>query len=693
MSDLQDALAELRDDVMLEAEAGGIFQQEAFFQLYAEAASENGDTIDLEHAHSHRDGGSRPYRIDGHAFDHDRGILYLAVCDYRDASDVEALNAAQIDTALKRASNFFENALRPEFVNALEDSSAAFAAAYPIFSSRAAIKRLRIILFSNARLAARRPPQLADEVAGIPVVFSVLDLARYAEIQRAHSAPEAIEIDIASIAGKPIPCLKASASSEEEHVSYLLAVPGAVLAEIYGLYGARLLEQNVRTYLQARTKVNQGILGTIRDAPQMFFAYNNGLTATASAVRLERLEDGQEAIAGISNLQIVNGGQTTASILYAKDVSGSPLERVHVPLKLSVVPEAAIEQVVPKISRYANTQNRISETDFFSSHPFHVQMERYSRRLAAPPQAGALSGSKWFYERARGQYRDGMAYATAAGKRKYQLEFPKEKVIVKTDLAKYVVTFECRPDIVSRHAQKCFMFFAEQIAKKWKTSQASLNENWYRNACSMALIFNWTDRMIAHSEWYATDRGYKSQTVTYTLAWLVNRVLTSGKTGLNLQQVWNTQEVPPELQTILQELAPQVALAIRDTPEGTKDVGEYCKMQACWERISKQDFEVTQVPDHLTADVEESRTDDRSARATARLDNDIDFDVLLLSMVGKADLIRRTAERRGLLSPKSSAALEKLQRGVVILGRPEKNAIRLLVRRLEEEGAPIELIG
>lgn len=692
MSDLQDALDELRDDVMLEAEAGGIFQQEAFFKLYAEAASENGDTIDLEHAHCHRDGGTRPYRIDGHAFDHDRGILYLAICDYRDGATVEPLHAAQIDAALRRVSHFFENALRPDFVNALEDSSSAFAAAYPIFFSRAAIKRLRIILFSNARLAAKRAPQLADKVAGIPVVFSVLDLARYAEIQRSHAAPEAIEIDIASIAGAPLPCLRASANSEE-HVSYLLAIPGPVLAEIYGLFGARLLEQNVRTYLQARTKVNQGILGTIRDAPQMFFAYNNGLTATASAVRLERLEDGQPAIAAISNLQIVNGGQTTASILYAKDVSGSPLERVHVPLKLSVVPEAAIEQVVPKISRYANTQNRISEADFFSSHPFHVQMERYSRRLAAPPQAGALSGSKWFYERARGQYRDGMAYATAAEKRKYQLEFPKEKVIDKTDLAKYVVTFGCRPDVVSRHAQKCFMFFAEQIAKQWKTSQASLNENWYRAACSMALIFNWTDRMIARSDWYATDRGYKSQTVTYTLAWLVNRVVETGKAGINLNQIWNTQEVPPELQVIIQDLAPQIARAIRETPAGAKDVGEYCKMQACWERISKQEFAVSAVPEHLTLDVEDNRTDERSARATARLDDDIDFDVFLLSLVDKVDLVRRTAERRGLLSPKSSGALDKLERGVIALGRPEKNAIRLLVRRLEEEGAPVEAIG
>lgn len=169
--------------------------------------------------------------------------------------------------------------------------------------------------------------------------------------------------------------------------------------------------------------------------------------------------------------------------------------------------------------------------------------------------------------------------------------------------------------------------------------------------------------------------------------------METGKAGINLNQIWNTQEVPPELQVIIQDLAPQIARAIRETPAGAKDVGEYCKMQACWERISKQEFAVSAVPEHLTLDVEDNRTDERSARATARLDDDIDFDVFLLSLVDKVDLVRRTAERRGLLSPKSSGALDKLERGVIALGRPEKNAIRLLVRRLEEEGAPVEAIG
>lgn len=685
MSELQEAFEDLREDVLLEAEARGVFQQEAFFELYAEAASENGDTIDLEYAHSRREGGSRPYRIDGHAFDSDRGTLYLAISDYRDGLELESLQNDRLTSALKQATNFFENACSSAFINSLEETSPAFAAAYPIYLAKDSIKRLRVVLFSNARLATKRPPQLGEQVAGLPVVYSVLDAIRYFDIQKSFRSPEPIEVDVSAVAGGAIPCLKASTDATE-YQSYLLAIPGTVLAEIYGLYGARLLEQNVRTYLQARTKVNKGILETIKKTPEMFFAYNNGLTATASAVDLETLADGQLGIAAIHNLQIVNGGQTTASILYAKDVGKSPLDRVHVQMKLSVVPPELIEQVVPNISRWANTQNRISEADFFSSHPFHLQMERYSRILTAPPQDGAMTGHKWFYERARGQYRDGMAYATPAEKKRYQLEFPKEKLIDKTDLAKYVLTFDRKPYIVSRGGQKAFMAFAGETAKAWKASPTQFNETWYRNACAMALVFRWTDKHIAGSEWYKTDRGYKSQTVAYTLAWVAEQIVKREKASLDWGQIWNTQAVPDELQDLIVELAPQIAAAIRDTPDNIRNVGEYTKFEICWQTIQKKEFDVPQLPDHVLLDRGEQKQEKKDAKATARIDADIDFDVVLLSLVPKAEVIRLTAQRRGKLSPKGNSALMKLASGNTKLARPERNALKLLLNWMAEEG-------
>ena len=687
MSGLQDAFAEFRDELLLEADASGDLQADAFFNLYAAVASEAGEVIDLEHTPARREGGRNPWQIDGYAIDVDRGTLYVAVCDFRSDPELQTLNAAQIDAVLKKVLNFVEQASAPSFVNELEDTAPAFRAAYPIYSQPAAISRVRVVVFSNAKMSTKRPPQAAEEIMGRPVTYSVFDFGRYAETVSARSAPQPIEVVFEEIGAEPVPCLLAS--SGDDYVSYLVALPGQLLADIYGLYGARLLEQNVRTFLQAKTKVNRGIIDTLRDSPAMFFAYNNGLTATASAVTTVRRPDGQLAIASVRDLQIVNGGQTTASILYAKDRSRADLAGVHVQMKLSVVDPAQVEELVPRISRYANTQNRISEADFFSSHPFHLAMEQISRRVGAPPKPGALSGSKWFYERARGQFRDATAYATPAQKRKHELEFPRSQLIDKTDLAKFETTFEPRPDIVSRGAQKCFMHFAARTAERWRLAQAGFNEVWYRNACAKALVFRWTDRSIGSSEWYAEDRGYKSQTVAYTLSWLVDRAMRAGWAGLNLQSAWSAQDVPDELARAIELLAPQVARAIRDAPTSTRNVGEYCKSELCWERVSKADFEVPDLPDYLLLGRDDAREETRAAAAVQRIDYDVGFDTLLVKLASKADLIRSVAAKRQLLSPKSSGALQKIARSQFAISPSERKALQNLFARLDEAGAPV----
>ncbi|MEG3173065.1 AIPR family protein [Sphingomonas sp. ZB1N12] len=687
MGSLDEIFEDFRNELLLEADASGDLQADAFFNLYAAVASEAGEVIDLEHTPARREGGRNAWQVDGFAIDVDRGTLYVAICDFRSDPKLQTLNAGQIDSILRRVRNFIVQASDPTFINELEDTGAAFRAAYPIFSQPGAIRRVRIVIFSNARMSTKRAPQAAEEIMGRPVTYSVFDFGRYAEATSARSAPQPIEVNFLEIGAEPVPCLLASLG--DDYVSYLVALPGQLLADIYGLYGARLLEQNVRTFLQAKTKVNRGIIDTLRDSPEMFFAFNNGLTATASAVTTTRREDGQLAISSVRDLQIVNGGQTTASILYAKDRSRADLAGVHVQMKLSVVDPALVEELVPRISRYANTQNRISEADFFSSHPFHVAMEQISRRLGAPPKPGALSGSKWFYERARGQYRDAIAYATPAQKRKHELEFPRPQLIDKTDLAKFETTFEPRPDIVSRGAQKCFIHFAARTAERWRIAQAGYNEVWYRNACARALVFRWTDRSIGASQWYADDRGYKSQTVAYTLSWLVERAVKAGWAGLNLHPAWTSQDVPEELAQAIERLAPQVALAIRDAPTSTRNVGEYCKSEICWERLAKIDFDVPDLPEHLLLGKEEAREEGKAASAVQRIDYEVGFDTLLVQLTGKAELIRAVAAKRQLLSPKSSGALQKIARSQFAISPSERKALQNLFERLDEAGAPV----
>ncbi|WP_332764475.1 AIPR family protein [Phenylobacterium sp.] len=681
--DLDGAFALFWDDLLFEAEASAEPQARAFFQLYSDLATQNGDCTDLAYAPVRKEGRGG-FRIDGYALEADRGDLYLAISDFRPGRQLESLNAAQIDALFEQVRRFCELAVQPGFLNGIEETSPTFEAAWTIYSYRSKIRRIRVIALSNARLATRRKPEMTGEVLGVPFVCSVLDFARYVDIQNAHGGAEPIEIDVTALNGAPLPCLPAHTVGGD-YASYLIAIPGPLLSEIYGLYGARLLEQNVRTFLQARTKVNAGIIKTLETVPEMFFAYNNGLTATASGVTTAKLPDGTLGISSIENLQIVNGGQTTASILYAKDQRKADLAGVFVQMKLSVVRPDRLEEIVPKISRFANTQNKVSEADFFSSHPVHLVLEQISRRQTAPAKAGSLSGSKWFYERARGQYRDRLAYGTAAERRRFELEFPKDQFIDKTELAKFEMTFACLPHIVSRHAQKCFLEFAERVAKMWETSEATFNEHWFRCAVAKTIAFHWTDRMVGRSEWYQQDRGFKIQIVTYTIAWLVEKLRAEGR-ELDLEVIWQRQELPEEIGAALRELAPQVAATVKAAPPQVKNIDSYCKLQACWAAVSGSDYTLDARLEGFTIDAAEADRARKSATAAKRADKDIDFDSMLVRLLGDADPVVQFARSRRMLTPNSDAALRRLIRGDIRLPAAERNALKYLLEKMIQAG-------
>ena len=276
----------------------------------------------------------------------------------------------------------------------------------------------------GAQRAGRRPT--AGDIEDRQVTYSVWDIRRLHAQATVGYGREDIEIDLGRGLRRSAPNTAGPAIRDRSHESYLAVVPGEVLAEIYDRWGARLLEQNVRVFLQARGKVNRGIRITLENEPSMFFAYNNGITATAEQVDIAN-NGGQLLLRGLRNFQIVNGGQTTASIHVAK-LRKLDLSRTFVQMKLSVVTPERATELVPRISEYANSQNRVSAADFFANHPFHVRIEEFSRRIHAPSPDGTFRQSKWFYERARGQYADARANLTPAQRRKFDLENPRSQL-------------------------------------------------------------------------------------------------------------------------------------------------------------------------------------------------------------------------------------------------------------------------
>jgi hypothetical protein len=228
---------------------------------------------------------------------------------------------------------------------------------------------------------------------------------------------------------------------------------------MYEEFGPRLLEYNVRAFLQAAGKVNRGIRDTLKGEPHHFMAYNNGISLTVDGLTSELGDDGLK-ITAFRGLQIVNGGQTTASIHRARKRDRLDLSRVHVAAKITRLPPESVEEMVPKISRFANTQNVIQEADFSSNEPFHIALERMSKTVWCPGEQ-----SRWFYERSRGQYSTAMNIegTTPARLRGFRERTPPSQRFSKTDLAKVLNSWNRLPHIVSGGAQKNFVAFMRAL--------------------------------------------------------------------------------------------------------------------------------------------------------------------------------------------------------------------------------------
>lgn len=342
-------------------------------------------------------------RIDGTGGDprETDGVLSVIVFEMFDQDEPATINAGDAKRLFSHLMNFVTASLKREFRDSLHPDMPATGTAHLIASAWRSVTKIKLILVTNAIYSARIDAVLAGSISGVPVTYNIWDLTRFHRIENS-GAREKIVVRFDRDFGGALPALAASGDGAA-FPSYLAVIRGRQLADLYERWGARLLESNIRSFIQARRKsVNDGIRTTIRDEPEMFFSYNNGLSATADEVEVDS-SDGVIRILSARNLQIVNGGQTTASLHAALKQSPENLERVHVQVKLTVVPPDVSENVVPNISKFANSQNKIDAADFFSNHPFHLRVEEFSRRLFAPPEQGSNRQTMWFYERAKGQ--------------------------------------------------------------------------------------------------------------------------------------------------------------------------------------------------------------------------------------------------------------------------------------------------
>ena len=657
MSELEEFHHQLIADVQGNADADRLLVVEAFFDKVGELLTEAGELENADRAYFEGSVSGRPAQIDGYGGDprDGDGILCLLLCDFLIKDDVRLIHKDGLTVLLNKLYRFLTASLKREFREQLEETSSGFGVADLIATTWKDIEKIKLIIVSNAESRARADAAVVKDIDGKPITLSVWDLKRLKQYMEQGQARANLVIDFEEDFGGGLPLLEASGGNASLE-SYLAVIPGQQLAAIYDKWGPRLLEANVRSFLQARGKVNRGIRDTIRDEPNMFFPYNNGLSATADAIKVKRKDHGLQLIQA-NNLQIVNGGQTTASLHAARKTSAEQLDHVHVQMKLTIVPRNQAEGVVPRISEYANSQNRVNAADFFANHPFHIRIEEVSRRVLAPAGQEGYRETKWFYERARGQYADERGRRTPAARKKFDSEYPRSQFLTKTDLAKYENTWHCLPHIVSLGAQKNFTNFAKSIGQRWKNHGTAFDELWFKRMIAKAIVFRRTERLVSAAEWY--EGGYRANIVTYAIAKLVHDA-DQRKMRIDLDAIWRAQEISSDLKDALVIAGAEAQLVITLPPEGVRNCSEWAKKQACWKSLSDRElhypveFERVLISPVLAVERE------REARADKVADNSVRAELEVYKFGAKfwADARDWGREHR-LLSPRENGILER----------------------------------
>jgi len=538
---------------------------------------------------------ARNMRVDGYELDEADDSIRLLIAEFSGGEQLQTITKTRAEIIFSQLKAFLEESAAGTIWNTDLAVSVQTKELSGLIEQKhlqkpglpRSVSRYRLYLITDSTLSDRVKDLPSGELDGVPIEFHVWDIARLKAVSSSTLGAEEMSIDFTKFLDGGLLCLRASQTPTYD--GYLCTIPGDVLAQLYDEFGSRLLEGNVRSFLSANRGVNLQIQKTIRSEPGQFFSYNNGISATATEVKTSATEDGLKLLSA-KYLQIVNGGQTTASLYVARRKDKADLAAVHVPMKLSVVKTKdadMLDSMIQNIARASNSQNKVSEADFFSNHPFHRVIERLSRNTKAPAAEGAQFNTYWFYERARGQYLNEQSKMTLSQRRNFLKENPRAQLIVKTDLAKYENSWRKLPHFVSRGAQKNFREFAEFIGKEYGNDGSRFdNDVYFKEVVAKAIVFKFIERMVsgAKDSWYKGD--YRSQIVTYSFSKLQS-VIEDEAAGLelNVSKIWQKQAVSPALARQLEELAMSVSVAITSPPVPQMNIGEWCKKEDCWETV------------------------------------------------------------------------------------------------------------
>lgn len=569
-----DFYKDFRDEILgYVKENGPISTNMAFKALFLSYLTEAGETLvsDCTLVDFKKD--SDNMKLDGYAFSEYFHSLTLLVSKYQAKAKPEKVKKTEINRLLKKGLKFYKTCGNDSF-EALEESSDGYQAYEFIKAHKADIETVNVILLTNDETIQYVPEDTRQ--GKVTIRFDVWDIERlYQSILGGAAVERQLVVKLKKKYGASLPLIKVRCDNEV-YDCYIGIISGELLARIYEVEGQDLIQKNVRSFLQATGKVNKGIKTSLANEPQMFMAYNNGISTVADSITADENQSYGDivAITEITGWQIVNGGQTTASI-YNAYKSKLPLDQVNVQIKLSVIKQKdQAEAIIHNISKYANSQNKINMSDFNANDAYHVKMERLSRAIPIPAAKGK-STDYWFYERARGQYLVELnRQPTAAAKKEFKNRCPKSRCISKTVAAKCMMAYQGYPNIVSKGLETSFIYFSDMVSKDGFPEPS---EQSYIEMISKVILFNCCDEIVKSLKF----GGFKAQQDYYTVA-LIGKYYSY---LIKPQEIWNNQTINAETARIIEKLAYFVWDHFQNPTVPGVNISQWCKKADCWELL------------------------------------------------------------------------------------------------------------
>lgn len=647
---------ECLEDIHIEAQIEGTTYNDYFLNDTLSKLVSMGELVDPQPICVNKKGrNNRIMSFDALAFDESDKSVVLISNEFKDSLK-DTLTMTDINKTQTRMLNFLEEAydgtlekyfdIYDDVLKIGRDIARRMHIDYVNVENDESIDKIKLVIITNQDLSNSVKELSPFSFLGKKVGVSIWSIARFFELYQSGREREPIIIQTEKYGLDGIPCIKAEMVDNIDYDAYLAIVPGIFLHKIYYDHGPHLLEGNVRAFLSNRGKINRGIRNTIRTEPTKFFTYNNGIACTASRIKLS--EDGHK-IVEIEDLQIINGGQTTASLTSAVLKDKLALDNIFVPMKMTVVRNDDYDIMIQNISKYANSQNAVTDADFFSNHPFHRTMATLSTHTPAPAKEGSLHGTYWYYERSRGKYeQEQFKLFKKSDIENFKKKYPKNQVVKKEELAKYYTAAELlRPDRVSTGSQKVMKFFAEIIDKKYQTQTEFFNAEFFKRCVCYAILYRGTDRIVNKADWYNVG-GYKLNIVPYTVSKIINSV-PEGYT-LDYDRIWKKQELYPSLVSEIDRIA-QMTNEFIQKSSGVI-VTEYCKKEETWNKYKSVpcSFSAEFINDLIPLSVTEDKM--KSEIQSERLSKDLNVETEIINLGGSywRNLISEGL-KRNMLSP------------------------------------------